>query len=68
VHLASLGHPVVGDSVYGKPRARSPIPIDGYALHAAALAFVHPVFRKAIECTAPIPERIERLVSHLRLG
>jgi len=68
VHLASLGHPVVGDSVYGKPRARSPIPIDGYALHAAALAFVHPVFRKAIECTAPIPERIERLVSHLRPG
>ena len=68
VHLASLGHPVVGDSVYGKPRARSPIPIDGYALHAAALAFVHPAFRKAIECTAPIPERIERLVSHLRLG
>jgi len=66
VHLASLGHPVVGDSVYGKPRARSPIPIDGYALHAAALAFVHPVFRKAIECTAPIPERIERLLSHLR--
>jgi len=68
VHLASLGHPVVGDSVYGKPRARSPIPIEGYALHAATLAFVHPVFRKAIECAAPIPERIERLVSHLRLG
>ena len=66
VHLASLDHPVVGDSVYGKPRARSPIPIDGYALHAAALAFVHPSFRKAIECTAPIPERMERLLSHLR--
>jgi 23S rRNA pseudouridine1911/1915/1917 synthase len=66
VHLASLGHPVVGDDVYGKPRARSPIELDGYALHATTLAFVHPAFRKVIECAAPIPDRIERLLSHLR--
>ena len=46
VHLASLGHPVVGDQVYGKPRLRPPVVLDGYALHAAALAFVHPAFRK----------------------
>jgi 23S rRNA pseudouridine1911/1915/1917 synthase len=68
VHLASLGHPVVGDSVYGKPRTRSPIPLDGYALHATGLAFVHPAFRKVIECAAPIPARIERLLLHLRGG
>ncbi len=68
VHLASLGHPVVGDSVYGKPRTRSPIPLDGYALHATGLAFVHPAFRKVVECAAPIPERIERLLLHLRDG
>jgi 23S rRNA pseudouridine1911/1915/1917 synthase len=68
VHLASLGHPVVGDSVYGKPRTRSPIPLDGYALHATGLAFVHPAFRKVVECAAPIPERIERLLLHLRAG
>jgi len=66
VHLASLDHPVVGDDVYGKPRTRAPVELDGYALHAAGLAFVHPAFRKAIECTAPIPERIERLLLHLR--
>jgi len=66
VHLASLGHPVVGDDVYGKPRLRSPVSIEGYALHATALAFSHPAFRKVIECTAPLPERIERLLSHLR--
>jgi 23S rRNA pseudouridine1911/1915/1917 synthase len=66
VHLASLGHPVVGDDVYGKPRLRSPVSTEGYALHATALAFVHPAFRKVIECTAPLPERIERLLSHLR--
>ena len=68
VHLASLGHPVVGDSVYGKPRTRSPIPLDGYALHATGLAFVHPAFRKVIECAAPIPARLERLLLHLRDG
>jgi 23S rRNA pseudouridine1911/1915/1917 synthase len=66
VHLASLGHPVVGDDVYGKPRLRSPVSIDGYALHAIALAFLHPAFRKVIECVAPVPQRIERLLSHLR--
>jgi 23S rRNA pseudouridine1911/1915/1917 synthase len=68
VHLASLGHPVVADSVYGNPRTRSPIPLDGYALHATGLAFVHPAFRKVIECAAPIPARIERLLLHLRGG
>lgn len=66
VHLSSLGHPVVGDDVYGTPRSRPPTALDGYALHAAALTFVHPVFRKPIECSAPLPPRMERLLSHLR--
>jgi len=66
VHLASIGHPVVGDQVYGKPRLRPPVVFDGYALHAAGLKFVHPLFRKAVECAAPVPARIERLLAHLR--
>jgi 23S rRNA pseudouridine1911/1915/1917 synthase len=66
VHLASLGHAVVGDTVYGKSRGRPPAGLDGYALHAATLAFMHPGFRKRIECAAPLPARIERLLSHLR--
>ncbi|MGH7307039.1 MAG: RluA family pseudouridine synthase, partial [Candidatus Rokuibacteriota bacterium] len=68
VHLAFLGHPVVGDDVYGRPRSRAPMALDGYALHAIALAFVHPVFRKVIECAAPIPHRIARLLLQLRDG
>ena len=68
VHLASLDHPVVGDEVYGRPRSRPPVELGGYALHATTLAFVHPVLRKVIECTAPIPQRIERLLLHLRDG
>jgi len=66
VHLASLAHPVVGDDVYGQPRSRAPVELDGYALHAATLAFLHPSLRKVVEFTAPVPERIERLLSHLR--
>jgi len=66
VHFASLGHPVAGDQVYGKPRLRPPVELDGYALHAAGLTFVHPVFRKSVELDAPVPARMQRLLIHLR--
>ncbi len=66
VHLVSLGHPVVGDDVYGGRRAPLPVPIDGYALHAAALAFTHPVTGRRMEFASPLPARMERFLSHLR--
>ena len=67
VHLASLGHPVVGDDVYGgRRRPPSPVPLAGYALHAATLAFVHPATGERVEFRAPLPARMERLLSHLR--
>jgi 23S rRNA pseudouridine1911/1915/1917 synthase len=66
VHLASLGHPVVGDDAYGRARARSPIPLDGLALHASDLAFVHPRTGARVGFTAPLPPRLDRLLSHLR--
>jgi 23S rRNA pseudouridine1911/1915/1917 synthase len=66
VHLASLGHPVVGDEVYGGRRTRPKLGLDGVALHAAHLAFVHPVTEKRMEFSAPVPQRIARLLSHLR--
>jgi 23S rRNA pseudouridine1911/1915/1917 synthase len=66
VHLASLGHPVVGDQVYGKPRLRPPVELEGYALHAAGLTFVHPAFRKSVALDAPVPARMEWLLIHLR--
>jgi 23S rRNA pseudouridine1911/1915/1917 synthase len=65
VHMASLGHPIVGDRVYG-PKASPPIPLDGLALHARALSFVHPATQAVKEFTASIPDRLERLLSHLR--
>ena len=43
VHLASHGHPIIGDAVYGRPRATDAKLIARQALHAASLEFVHPV-------------------------
>ncbi len=65
VHLAWLGHPVVGDAVYGR-RRQGPVPLDGVALHAAELSFLHPATQERVEFTAALPPRIERLLSHLR--
>ncbi len=66
VHFASLGHPVAGDDVYGDRRAAPPVPLEGYALHAVTLAFVHPATQKRVEFGSDVPARIERLLSHLR--
>ena len=64
VHLASLGHPVVGDAVYGG-KSRSPVPFEGLALHAADLSFVHPGTQEVQHFTASIPPRIAGLLCHL---
>jgi len=69
VHMASLGHPVAGDAVYGGSRRRDlPVPLEGHALHAAGLRFVHPVTHEPNEFTSPLPSRIERLLIHLHNG
>jgi 23S rRNA pseudouridine1911/1915/1917 synthase len=73
VHLAFVGHPLVGDATYyggGKARIELPAPLveglGGVALHAAGLSFVHPASRETIELVCPLPNRIEALLSHLR--
>jgi len=68
VHMAALGHPVVGDAVYGRGRPVPPVPFDGYALHAAHLGFVHPATETRVEFDASLPPRMIRLLSHLRDG
>jgi 23S rRNA pseudouridine1911/1915/1917 synthase len=66
VHFAALGHPVAGDTVYGGRRRTVPVALDGLALHAAGLGFVHPVTQERVEYSSPLPPRMERLLSHLR--
>jgi 23S rRNA pseudouridine1911/1915/1917 synthase len=77
VHLASLGHPLLGDDTYRGRRAappRDPVLADliealgGVALHAAGLAFSHPVTGEPMEFSCPLPDRIGRILSHLRNG
>jgi 23S rRNA pseudouridine1911/1915/1917 synthase len=73
VHLASLGHPLVGDATYGAGRARprDTLPADlvadlgGVALHAAGLCFLHPATGEPVDLSSPLPNRITRLLSHL---
>ena len=54
VHMASLGHPLLGDAVYGP--AKSPHKLQGQTLHAGILGFVHPRTGEYMEYSAPLPE------------
>jgi 23S rRNA pseudouridine1911/1915/1917 synthase len=63
VHLATLGHPLVGDPAYGK---KSPLPFARQALHAARLGLVHPVTRAACAWESPLPADFAALLAALR--
>jgi len=63
VHLASIGNPVVGDSVYG--RASNEFGIKRQLLHAAQLKFVHPGTGKIIEFKADVPKDFEAVIKKL---
>jgi 23S rRNA pseudouridine1911/1915/1917 synthase len=67
VHMAHLGHPVVGDAVYGRPRRKSrPLPANRQMLHAARLEFTHPSSGKRLFFEAPLPDDMRRLLEILR--
>ncbi|HEU0222940.1 MAG TPA: RluA family pseudouridine synthase [Paracoccaceae bacterium] len=77
VHLAHVGHPLVGDPVYGRRRrpARGALPeaaaaaLGGFsrqALHAGTLGFVHPVTGRQLRFEAPLPPDLDHLVVTLR--
>ena len=64
VHMSSIGHPLLGDALYGP--AKCPIPhLQGQTLHAMVLGFVHPVTKEYMEFTAPLPEYFEMLLKRL---
>ena len=64
VHMASLGHPLLGDTVYGS--GRNPYHLTGQALHAMILGFRHPRTGEYLEFCAPLPEEFEKLLKQLR--
>lgn len=64
VHMSSIGHPLVGDEVYGP--AKSPFKLQGQCLHAMVLGFVHPRSGEYMEFSAELPEYFEELLRKLR--
>ena len=63
VHMASIGHPLLGDAVYGP--AKCPYKLQGQTLHAGILGFVHPRTGEYMEFSAPLPEYFEELLKKL---
>ncbi|MDO5402862.1 MAG: RluA family pseudouridine synthase [Eubacteriales bacterium] len=65
VHMASIGHPLLGDDVY--TMAKSPYKLTGQTLHARILGFVHPRTSEYMEFEAPVPEYFENVLKDLRM-
>ena len=63
VHMAYLGHPILGDTVYG---AKKPVPgLTGQCLHAVGLRFLHPRTGEPVELTCPLPEEFLAVLKKL---
>jgi 23S rRNA pseudouridine1911/1915/1917 synthase len=72
VHMAAIGHPMVGDTMYGgrvfqHGAGDEPFTFDRQALHAYEITFVHPVTLETMTLRAPLPPDIQRLVALLRV-
>ena len=64
VHMASIGHPILGDEVYGPKKC--PFRLQGQTLHAGVLGFVHPSTGEYVEFKAELPEYFKELIAKLR--
>lgn len=64
VHMASIGYPLLGDTVYTSRKA--PFHLEGQVLHAMTIGFVHPRSGQYIEVEAPLPDYFEKLLKILR--
>jgi 23S rRNA pseudouridine1911/1915/1917 synthase len=66
VHLAAIGHPVLGDAAYGGTRPT--VPLHRPFLHATALAFRHPATGEEVSYRSPLPEDLQSVLDGLRSG
>lgn len=64
VHMASLGHPLIGDTLYGPKKAFGHI--EGQVLHARVLGFFHPTLKKYMEFEAPLPDEFQQLLTKFK--
>ncbi|MCB7514208.1 MAG: RluA family pseudouridine synthase [Clostridiales bacterium] len=64
VHMAHIGHPILGDTVYG---AKKPVPgLTGQCLHAVGLTFLHPRTKAPVTLSCPLPPEFESMLQTLR--
>ena len=70
IHLSEAGHPLCGEKVYNKPLFKKPTAdrsgAQRQALHAAALAFSHPITGQELSFTTPLPADMDKLLARLR--
>ena len=66
VHMASLHHPLLGDTVYGSQK--NPYHLEGQTLHAMVLGLIHPSTGSYLEVTAPLPEYFQKLLKRFSAG
>lgn len=65
VHMASIGHPLLGDEIYA-PGRKSPFKTQGQTLHAKILGFIHPTTGEYVETDADLPEYFTKILNILR--
>ena len=64
VHMAYIGHPILGDTVYG---AKKEVPgLTGQCLHAVGLRFLHPRTHEVVELPCPLPDEFTRMLQKIR--
>lgn len=63
VHMAEIGHPVIGDGVYSN--GKNEFGVEGQCLHARRLEFVHPITGKEMKLEAPLPEYFQKIIEQL---
>lgn len=64
VHMSHIGHPLLGDEVYGPVNSKFKN-LQGQTLHAATLGFIHPTTEEYMEFSAPLPDYFEKLLKTL---
>ncbi len=64
VHMSHMGHPIVGDPVYGA--RKEPFSLNGQLLHAYKVGFIHPRTGEYLEFESPLPEYYEKILEKLR--
>lgn len=64
VHMSSIGHPILGDMIYGP--AKCPFKLEGQTLHAKILGITHPVSKEYMEFDAPLPDYFVNILNRLK--